>query len=295
MADDAELGDAGGDPVVGRCFAVDFAGDFAATFGYLEEGKPRMELHLLGAPGSEYYLGTAPSVRRAKEDSSKVDGIRQPVVVARRSGEAGLRSRFCAVLWPHGDNEDLRAVRPVIVDGQTVGVVIEFGPYVDVVISPIHRPEAPLRIGEYGITTDAAFTMVRLQGGNAVALDACGGTDIEAPGVHLALPGAMSGRITSAIGGLSTGRTTITVDDVENPFEPPEGSDLFVTHADGAFSLLRVEAIKIDGDTAEITLSEPPDFTVEGATTEFKYYPIRTIEGQPKFRIVPTMSWGEVP
>ena len=131
--------------------------------------------------------------------------------------------------------------------------------------------------------------------GNAVALDSCGGTEIEAPGIHLSLPGVMSGRITSAIGGLSTGRTTLAVDAIENPFVPPAGSDLFVSHADGAFSLLRIEAIKINGDTAEITLSEPPDFTVEGATTEFKYYPIRTIEGQPTFRIVPTMSWSGVP
>ncbi len=270
-------------------------GDFAATFSYLEEGRPKMELRVLGAPGSEYYLGTAPSIRRADNDSSKVDDIRQPVVVVRRSGEAGLQSRFCAVLWPHGGDGGLRAARPVIVDGQTVGVAVEFGPYVDVVIAPADRPQTPLRIDEYGITTDAAFTMVRLRGGTAVALDASGGTDIEAPGVHLALPGVMSGRITSAVGGLSAGRTTITVDSIENPFEPPAGGDLFVSHADGAFSLLRMEGIKLEGNAAEITLSEPPDFTVGGAWTQFNYYPIRKIEGQPIFTIVPTMSWSEVP
>lgn len=270
-------------------------GDFAAAFGYLEEGKPKMELRVLGAPGSEYFLGTSPSIKRARNDSSKVDDIRQPVLVARRSAEADLQSRFCAVLWPYTTDSDLQAFTPLAVDGQTVGVAIEFGPYVDVVLSPIDKPAEPLHIQEYDITTDAAFTMVRLRNGVTVAVEACDGTSVEAPGVHLSLPGVMSGRITSAVGGLSTGRTTITVDGIENAFEPPDGSDVFVTHADGAFSLLRVEAIKISGDAAEITLSEPPDFTVEGASTQFKYYPIRTIEGQPTFRIVPNISWSEAP
>ena len=269
--------------------------DFTTTFAFLEDGEPKMEVRVLGAPGSEYYLGTSPSIRRADNDSSKVDDIRQPLVVARRTGETGLQSRFSTLLWPYGDTSDLKAFRPIALDGRVVGVAVEFGPYVDVVIAPTDAPQGPLRIDEYGITTDAAFTIVRLQDGNAVAIDACGGTNIEAPGVHLSLPGVMSGRITSAVGGLSTGRTTIAVDSIENPFDPPDGSDVFVRHADGAFSLLQLESIKNQGDTAEITLSEPPDFTVEGASTEFKYYPIRKIEGQPTLRIVPTMSWSEVP
>ncbi len=74
-------------------------GDFTATFAFEDDGPP-LTVTVLGAPGSEYFLGTGPATNRADEDSSKLEDYRQPVIVARRSGEAPLTSRFASVLWP---------------------------------------------------------------------------------------------------------------------------------------------------------------------------------------------------
>lgn len=70
--------------------------DFAATFAYAETG-PALTVYLLGVPGSEYFLGTAPSIKRSNRNSDTVDHVRQPIIVARRAGEAPLTSRFAAL------------------------------------------------------------------------------------------------------------------------------------------------------------------------------------------------------
>jgi len=102
----------------------------------------------------------------------------------------------------------------------------------------------------------------------------------------------MTGRIAAASGGLNGGSATIGVEGIQNAYTPPPGTPILVTHADGAFSLLKTVAVKQTAAGAEITLEEPPDFTVAGGKTEFKYYPVRTIDGQPSLEIVPVVSWA---
>ena len=72
-------------------------GDFTATLAFADDGPP-LTVTVLGAPGSEYFLATAPSLRRAEEDSAKLEDFRQPVLIARRTGEAPLTSRRPACL-----------------------------------------------------------------------------------------------------------------------------------------------------------------------------------------------------
>ena len=66
----------------------------------------------------------------------------------------------------------------------------------------------------------------------------------------------------------------------------------FKVVADGAFSLLRLEQMEITDDGMYLRVSEPPDFSVEGEKTSFHFYPIRTIEGRPRFRIDSCATWG---
>jgi len=258
--------------------------DFAATFKYVDDGPP-LSVHLIGSPGSEYFLGTAPSIKRSNQNSDTVDEVRQPIIVARRTGEAPLTSRFAAVYWP-GDGE-APAVTPLLADGVQVGVEVRYGDTRDLIIAPAQRPTGALVVASADLETDALLAVVRLIGDEVVAANASGGTTIRVGQWQMPLQPVVTGTITAASGDPAAPSTSLTVNaDLPEGFAA-EGLPVLVDHADGRFSLLTATSLSSE----VLETAEPPDFTVAGATTSFHYYPVAETEGAPTFRIQPVTSW----
>ena len=265
--------------------------NFVATFEYIEPDKPRMALHLLADAQSEYYLGTAPSIKRSNQDSATVDDVRQPLVVVRRKGEEGLQSRFSALLWPYMQEAGLTSFVSLTADGQVVGAEVQFGGYTDLIVAPLQKPKQPITIAEHDLTTDAAFGVVRLQDGKVIAAELNNGTLLRLGEFKIAAEGPLTGEIVEASGGLKDGSAVLKVANLSTGHEPLPGADVYVEHADGAFSLLELESVERKDGNTYLHVVEPPDFSIEGEKTKFHFYPIRTIEGRPKFRIDCCVRW----
>ena len=263
--------------------------DFAATFAFAEHGTPLTTI-VLGAPGSEYFLATTPSIRRAAEDSAKLEDFRQPVMVARRSGEAPLKSRFAAVLWP---GEQAPVVRALMADGEVVGVEVRHGEFRDLIVAPADVPTEPLSIDDGTVVTDAPLTIIRLRGDEPVAAQATGGTVLRIGGQEIVLRPEVSATITACVGGDAGGSTELTVEGDLPADLPLAGWPVLVEHADGRFSLLNAAGLEARGGGGVLRVAEPPDFTVAGATTSFHCYPVRAIDGRPALRIQPITAWTE--
>ncbi len=261
--------------------------DFTATFEFVEEGPP-LTVTVLGAPGSEYFLATAPSIRRAQEDSSKVDDFLQPVIVARRTGDEPLTSRFVAVLWP-GEGEPPQ-VRALEANGEVVGVEVRHGDMIDLIVAPVDAPDSLLDIAGAGLATDALLTVARMRGGEPVAAQATGGTALRVGGHEIALRPEVTGTIVACRGGYEDGSAELTVEGDLPGDLPVAGRPVLVGHADGRFSLLEAEALEAREGGWVLRTAQPPDFTVEGEATSFHYYPVRDIEGRPTLRIQPIVE-----
>ncbi len=266
--------------------------NFIATFSYVEPDKPSMDLHLLADAQTEYYLGTAPSIKRSNQDSATVDQVRQPIVVARRRGDEGLQSRFVALLWPY-DKQGGEAVtlKPLTAGGQLVGAEITFGDWTDLVIVPQDKLEGPISLDQHKVGTDAIFAVLRMQADKLVAAELDGGTLLQVGDYKIVAPGTFSGEIVEACGDPDNPSTELRTAHAEATFDPLPGAYVHVRHADGAFSLLRLQRIERKNGDAYLRVAEPPDFSVTGEKTTFHYYPIRTIDGHPSFRIASTVSW----
>ena len=271
------------------------AGNFVATFRYAEPNKPSMALHLLAGNDTDYYLATTPSIKRSKTDSATVDDVRQPLVIARRTGADGLESRFCALLWPYLDNSAAPSFTPLTAGGNIVGAEIRFDDYTDLVIAPTEKPDEPITIAEHPLQTDAAFAFIRLRDGVPVAAELNAGTLLKLGEFKLTCGGPISGRIIAANGDPANPSTEIKVADMSVEHTPVPGSLLFVTHADGAFSLMKLERAEVRDAATYLHLTEPPDFSVAGDKTSFHYYPIREADGIPAFVIQPYATWTVEP
>lgn len=265
---------------------------FVATFAYVEPDKPEMELHVLSAADSEYYLATAPSIKRCNRDSDRVDQVRQPLVIVRRRGEEGLQSRFTALLWPYEQEAGLGAFSTLTCAGEIVGAQVVFGDYTDLVIAPLQKPMQPIALDQFGLLTDAAFAIVRLQQGRPIAAEMHDGTLLQLGDFVLEAATSVTGDIAQASGGLE-GSTAVQVSTTRDPGDWPAGTPIHVTHADGAYSLMHLDRLETDGDAITMHVSEPPDFSVDGDETHFHFYPIRTAPGHPSFTMYSTTSWSE--
>ena len=251
-----------------------------------------MELHVLSAADSEYYLATAPSIKRCNRDSDRVDQVRQPLVIVRRRGEEGLQSRFTALLWPYEQEAGLGAFSTLTCAGELVGAQVVFGDYTDLIIAPLQKPMQPIALDQFGLLTDAAFAIVRLQQGRPIAAEMHDGTLLQLGDFVLETAPSVTGDIAQASGSLE-GSTAVRVSTDRDPGAWPAGTPIHVTHADGAYSLMYLDRLETDGDVITMHVSEPPDFSVDGDETHFHFYPIRTAPGHPSFTMYSTASWSK--
>lgn len=263
--------------------------DFAATFVFTDDGPPLTTI-MAGAPGSEYYLATGPSIRRANEDSAKLEDFRQPVIVARRTGEAPLTSRFAGVLWPE---DDAPAVRALTAGGEVVGVEVRHGDLRDLIIAPADLAAEALSIDGGAVVTDAPLAIVRFRGDQPIAAQATGGTVLRIGGREIALRPEVRATITASTGGDAGGSTEVSVEGDLPADLPLAGWPVLVEHADGRFSLMTAESFVARGGGGVLRVAEAPDFTVAGETTSFHYYPVRAIDGRPTLRIQPITTWTQ--
>ena len=82
---------------------------------------------------------------------------------------------------------------------------------------------------------------------------------------------------------------TLTVEGVLDTSDS-SGRSLIVDHADGATSVMEIDSAQPLPGGAQISLKEPPDFSLTPKGTEFHFYPCRKIEGRPRARIIPSRT-----
>ena len=97
-------------------------GPWQGTFSGSAPTDARLRMHLLAPIDCELYAGEAPSIRRAEEDTSKIENYMMPILTARRRG-TNLTSRYVVVWEPYQPEPWLHDVRLGHASGD--GIVVE--------------------------------------------------------------------------------------------------------------------------------------------------------------------------
>jgi hypothetical protein len=177
----------------------------------------------------------------------------------------------------------------VLAGGEIVGVEVRHGDLRDMIIAPAETPSAALSIDGSAVVTDAPLTILRFSGEDLTAAQATGGTVLRVDGREIALRPEVTGTIIQSSGGYQAGSQELLAGGLTG--DPPANRPVLVEHGDGRFSLMRAAAMEPGDGLWRLQVAEPPDFTVDGETTAFHYYPVREIDGRPKLRIQPLSVW----
>lgn len=86
--------------------------NFNVTFGYKKDKSVGTRIHMLADPSMEVFLGTSPGLHlAASHNDDKVYDWKMPHLIARRSGEKGLKSTFVAVYDICKDGPKIKSVK----------------------------------------------------------------------------------------------------------------------------------------------------------------------------------------
>ncbi len=224
---------------------------------------------------------TYPTVRLAREDSRKIEDFRSRGIVLRREG-TDLTSIFVAVLEPFESGAPSLRAEPICVGGVCVGATVEGNGFSDRIVFLRERPNAPVRVGD-GLDTNARFTLVRTAG-QVTTIQVVDGL-AQFNRLEIDSGPAIEGEVTA----VDRDGRTLTVEGVLDTSDS-SGRSLIVDHADGATSVMEIDSAQPLPGGAQISLKEPPDFSLTPKGTEFHFYPCRKIEGRPRARIIPSRT-----
>lgn len=106
--------------------------DFNVTFAYGDDKSAGTRIHMLTDPSMEIFLGETPALRLAGNYADgKVYDWKMPQLIARRSGENGLRSTFVAVYDMFEGGAKIKSVKRLISSDAYVSLKIDLGDRVD--------------------------------------------------------------------------------------------------------------------------------------------------------------------
>jgi hypothetical protein len=262
---------------------------FSATFSCPTADNPALQTTVLGLPGTTAYMGTLPSVRRAREDNEKVWDFRMPAVLLRREGP-DLESTFAAVHLPYQGVPPLRSIRRVELAGtpaDAVGLVCEGETFADYHLIGSHT-DAEMRAAQIPLSARARYAFVRTVNGQPTAMALVDGTEVRFREEAIVLPPAASGNITGVRrkdGGDSEDALIVSTTLTPRPALPHEC--VIVSFGNGMTYGLSVSEIRREGDSSVIRLAHRPGFglTEDGDGAIHTHHPRQELPGRPRFRL----------
>lgn len=243
---------------------------------------------LLGQPGSTIYCGRLPSVRRAREDSSKAMDCWMPAVLVRRDGEE-VKSLFAAIHQAYGPSTPrLEAARLEVEtdDPFAVGIVVRGPGFTDYHLSGA-APDAVLKLTEPGIRSVGRYAFVRLEDGRVAAGGLADGSALEVAGQAWPVRPAADGEVLATRDREAGATEHALLTSVRLPARRSLSADyVLVRFADGMAYGLAVQEIRDEGDGSTIVLRHRPGFRVEpDGTTRMTHHPGRAWKDRPTFHL----------
>jgi hypothetical protein len=262
---------------------------WSATFNSQGEPSGSVRIHSLTNTDGTLFSAVAPSIRRADEDDTKLDGITMPVLIHRREGE-DLRSLFASILEPTQSNSVIdQAERLALSTGtdQDIALKITTGSITDYVLSStdvdtVHEVE--------GITFQGRLGFIRERDGEIEHMFLVGGTQLKKGNLTLGGKGTHRARVTRTL-------RKAAGDDIDGLVvdqEMPTGVDLvgltaIVTDGDGFTYGHQIKGLKHETGETYIELDDDPGYEITSAGGKLLFFPGRSWKGDAQVEI-PTLT-----
>jgi hypothetical protein len=293
-----ESGDAGG-----RNIAYAFIRNLAmgqtdeawsATFRFKQESPVQLRSTVLAQPGTTVVVGEAPSIRRAREDDSKLNDFMRPVIVARRRGE-DLHSAFVAVHEAHSGRPLLHSVRRVApaggAAGDPVALVAAYADRYDVIILSA-GPEQETTVtmpGHPVIQCRGRTGLLRFRGATPVAACLLDGSYLRCGGVELKSPPSPEG----AVAAVRREGQRFGFHVREKLHTDLTGRTILVTLPDKTRHGYPIQGLAPTTDGTLILLDDDPGFAIrDDGKVDFLYFPQRQLTGAVRYRISTMAQWS---
>lgn len=244
---------------------------------------------VLDQPGTEVFLARIPSVRRAKEDSSRVYDYWMPCLLARREGK-DVESTFAAVHQAYGPGSQRYDVARLSLedsDSGCVGFVVRGRGFTDYHLSG-PEPTSSMSAADPPIRAVGRYAFVRALDGRLAALGICDGSRLLYKEVSLPVPPGVSGEVLSVRNQEAGDAEHALVVSEALPARPGlPGERVIVRFRDGMTYGPAVREIRREGDVSVIALRHRPGFRVsaDGLQTELTHWPGRRSSGRPGFHV----------
>jgi len=260
------------------------------------DGGVGVQTTVLGQAGTEVFLGRIPSVRRAREDSSRVNDFWMPALLARREGK-DLQSTFAAVHQAYAAYDEPYDVTPLAVestDPLAVGLVVRGKGFTDYHLCG-SEPDSELRAVNPPIRAKGRYALVRAIARRSACLGVADGSALEYQGISLPVLQGASGEVLSVRNQEAGDAEHALVVSASLPARqglPDER--VVVRFGDGMTYGLPVKEIRREGTASVIVLHRRPGFRVsaDGRQTEQTHWPRRTSIGRPSFHLAPSAFQG---
>jgi hypothetical protein len=254
-----------------------------------EASDAQIRTTVLGQQGTTVVLGRAPSIRRAKEDDSKLADFLMPLVVARRSGE-DLASTFVAMHEPFGDEPfitQVRALTPLEGASPTVALEIIRQAERDIIICCTQEAatEAVVIPGDPAIEFSGRTAFLRLRADELITAYMLDGTLLRCGDFTMTTDPAPEGAIEGVV--REGNRFAFRVAERLPPGKALAGRTVLVTHPDGSTHGYVATGAEPTQGGSLILLADNPGFAIhEDGKTEFLYFPQGELEGSNTYRVL---------
>jgi hypothetical protein len=294
-------GDAGGHNIA-YAFVRDVAkgspaGTWAARFTSDSTPRGAVRIHRLSEPGSEVFLGRAPSLRRARSDDALLDRYTSPILVERREGR-DLSSTFVSVLEPYSDRPFLSAVERLPVAGGRPGdlaLKVDWGGGTDFLLVAADAAGSTLRSGQMELQGRVGF--VRERGGEAGLMRLVGGTRLAKGSSTLAGAGFVRGEVAGVLRkARGEGLDGLVVAGPLPAADVIEGRTVIVSDPAGFTMGHRVAGTAEHHGQPVLVLADDPAFEIDAeGRSRHSFFPGRTWTGKNRFEIATEAAAGSAP
>jgi hypothetical protein len=251
---------------------------------------------VLGAPGTEVFLGQAPSVRRAREDESLLEKYRMPVVVVRRRAAEGapLSSVFIAVHEPFSEAPFISKIEPLDLGNGNLCVAITHSGGTDYIMLGADRASAlSSNVHGHALRFRGRFGLVRTVAAGLRWTYMVDAEELQWDNHRATSPGRCEGAIT---GVYAASPKVPAFFETASPIpDSPslKGSVMIVRHGDGSTHGFTVKEIVPVGKQTWIFPSDDPGFTYdsERGLMQLTHFPHRSISGPNSF-IIPYTAFS---
>ena len=247
-----------------------------------DAGGSSTRLLMVGAPGMEIFTGRDPSVRRARDDDSKLAQFTRPFVMARRHA-AGKPSVFAAVLDPAAGQSDhaVTEVQPLLIDDSAVVLRIVSPTYTYLVATCTDPARQVTSNGPEGrIAFRGRYALLR-KSGRSITAHLVGVSRIAWGSATFVGAGRLEGRVLA----VSTDALEITAAGAEGI--GLENQTTIITHGDGTthgYEIVRAEHMGPDRMKLHVAATGF-EYDLDKRLTRFTSFPLREIPGENRFSI----------